>query len=152
MYILIGMEIQCTKCEQGKDSTEFRKRKGTRHGYQYWCRQCESEANKKRYLPAIKKLKKPIDVKEVKRKAKERMLKHRYDITIDEYNQLYDNQGGRCKICGDRYILGTTKGLVVDHCHTTMEVRGLLCGNCNTGLGKFKDDIELLNKAIEYIK
>lgn len=48
-------------------------------------------------------------------------------------------------------LLGTKSGLLVDHNHTTNIVRGLLCNNCNTALGKFKDNMEILTNAISYI-
>jgi protein-arginine kinase activator protein McsA len=54
-------------------------------------------------------------------------------------------QGGRCLICQEE-----TK-LHVDHCHETKKVRGLLCRECNTGLGKFKERVDLLERAIHYL-
>lgn len=74
-------------------------------------------------------------------------LKIKYNLTIEEYEELYSNQQGRCKIC----FSIPHKKLHVDHCHTTGRVRGLLCENCNRGLGMFKDNIDLLEKAKEYI-
>lgn len=55
--------------------------------------------------------------------------------------------GEPCDICG-----GKTAKMAIDHDHGTGEVRGLLCGNCNTGLGLFGDDVDTLEKAIEYLK
>ena len=57
----------------------------------------------------------------------------------------------RCAICGNEGN-GKWKKLCVDHCHTNLKVRGLLCNKCNTGIGYFKDSPELLNKAIQYIE
>lgn len=54
-----------------------------------------------------------------------------------------------CHICGN--ILDD-KHMAIDHCHSSGTIRGRLCFLCNTGLGKFKDDVELLGKAIEYLK
>lgn len=56
-------------------------------------------------------------------------------------------QSGKCLICNE-----IPKRLVVDHCHTSGKVRGLLCDHCNTGLGRFKDSPELLMAAIRYLK
>jgi len=78
-------------------------------------------------------------------------LKSRYGIDIDEYNIIFSNQNGCCVICGIHQSILYNK-LAVDHDHTTGKVRGLLCMNCNTAIGKFNDDIKLLEKAIEYLK
>jgi hypothetical protein len=79
------------------------------------------------------------------------MLKHRYSIDYDTYLKMYEDQKGKCKICGVDKELGGVSGLFVDHCHSTNKIRGLLCTNCNSGLGKFKDNKELFLRAIEYI-
>jgi len=70
---------------------------------------------------------------------------------------MYDNQEGCCTICGSQillYAIGKEKVNTchVDHNHVTGEVRSLLCAECNTGLGKFRDSPELLQKAATYIK
>lgn len=79
-----------------------------------------------------------------------RDLKRRFDITPDDYDQLLCEQGGVCAIC--KKTCSTGIRLAVDHNHTTGKVRGLLCTGCNTGLGKFKDSVELLTSAIAYLK
>lgn len=76
-------------------------------------------------------------------------LVRKYGITADEYDRRLDEQGGGCKICGK--ILQRVS-LAVDHNHKTGKVRGILCENCNRGLGMFKDDPNLLRSAIEYLE
>jgi predicted alpha/beta-hydrolase family hydrolase len=73
-----------------------------------------------------------------------------YGLTIEEYRVLHDEQEGKCLICGQECQTG--RMLSVDHDHNTGKVRGLLCQNCNTGIGKFKDDPDLLKKAISYLE
>lgn len=75
----------------------------------------------------------------------------KYGLTAEEYKQLIDKQDGKCAICGAS--IGNTEGdrLYVDHDHATGKVRGLLCSNCNLGLGKFQDSVQLLQKAILYL-
>lgn len=75
----------------------------------------------------------------------------RYGITAQFYNELFINQEGCCAICGihQSELLYT---LCIDHDHITRMVRGLLCLKCNSGIGKFQDNTELLGKAIEYLK
>lgn len=90
--------------------------------------------------------------REVVRQAQ---LKHTlnsvYGITIEEHNELYHKQEGRCAICG-KHQSECNKRLAIDHDHNTGEVRGLLCSHCNQGLGHFKDNTELLVNAIQYLQ
>lgn len=71
-----------------------------------------------------------------------------YNISMAEYKAMILKQDNKCAICGNTQ----NKALAVDHNHTTGEVRGLLCTSCNVGLGLFKDRIDLLLQAIEYLK
>lgn len=57
-----------------------------------------------------------------------------------------------CPICKKASIPGITANLVIDHDHLTGNARAWICDSCNTGLGRFKDDIDLMNEAIEYLK
>jgi Recombination endonuclease VII len=77
-------------------------------------------------------------------------LKKKYNITLDDYDRILEDQSGGCKICGEKD--GTFGRLVVDHCHDKKHVRGLLCNKCNTGIGLFKDRTDLLESAIAYLK
>lgn len=84
-------------------------------------------------------------------------LKSRYGITPEQYNEMLIIQNNCCAICGNEETainVGTNKiqKLAVDHCHRTGKVRGLLCQDCNRGIGKFHDDISRLKKAIEYLE
>lgn len=83
-------------------------------------------------------------------KNKNNKLKKAYGITIDEYNKLFNLQDGCCAIC-NRHQTELTRNLAVDHNHITGEIRGLLCSNCNTGIGNLRDDVNLLERAIEYL-
>ena len=83
-------------------------------------------------------------------KHKDVRLKGTYGIGINEFNKMREIQDSRCAICGI-HEKSSAKGLAVDHCHAKGNVRGLLCNNCNNGLGRFKDDVSLLQKAIEYL-
>lgn len=82
-------------------------------------------------------------------------LKRDYGLTLAEYMQMRDAQGGVCAICGEPETIlknGQPAMLAVDHCHGSGKVRGLLCMNCNLGLGYFKDDAGRLERAIAYLK
>lgn len=80
----------------------------------------------------------------VKRDAE---LKRNYGISLVEYEEMLAKQGGRCAVCGVK----SDKTLHLDHNHKTGKVRGLLCHKCNSGLGSFNDDVELLIRAAEYL-
>ncbi len=82
-------------------------------------------------------------------------LKKSYGITLEEYRGMFEAQDNRCAICnknGFKICKDTKTLLVVDHCHNTGLVRGLLCHNCNRGLGLFQDNINYLGAAIEYLE
>lgn len=80
-----------------------------------------------------------------------RHVKRRYGITYKDYMTILNLQGDCCGICKlprkDYH-----KNMAVDHCHETGNIRGILCNNCNAGMGCLKDNPEILEKSIEYIK
>jgi hypothetical protein len=78
-------------------------------------------------------------------------LRRRYTITAEEYDRLLMEQGGACPICGAKPQDARRGALEVDHCHATGEVRGLLCGPCNRGIGQLGDSSALLRKAADYL-
>lgn len=78
----------------------------------------------------------------------EKHLITRYKINLEEYNNILAKQDNKCAICKKE----SNTRLHVDHCHDTLKVRGLLCGNCNRALGLFYDNIDSLEKAIVYLK
>jgi hypothetical protein len=80
------------------------------------------------------------------------MLKKLYGITLGDYDQMVEKQNGKCAICESTEPKSNGARFAVDHDHKTGKVRGLLCGSCNTGIGKLGDDIALLTSAIEYLK
>ncbi len=75
-----------------------------------------------------------------------------YGISQGEYEAMFERQHGECAICGSRHADRRGLRLHVDHDHATGVVRGLLCGSCNFGIGKFRDSDELLAKAIVYLR
>jgi hypothetical protein len=88
----------------------------------------------------------------VLKRSREHSLKTKYGVSIAEYERRVEAQGGRCAICFTD-VPGTKKQYwLVDHNHSTGQVRGLLCDNCNKGLGHFRDNPLFLASAIEYLK
>lgn len=84
-----------------------------------------------------------------------RRMEKAYGMTLEEYAKLVEDHAGNCAICGGQgfeLVPGQKNLLVIDHCHSTLKVRGLLCHNCNRALGLFQDNVESLKKAIEYLE
>lgn len=82
-------------------------------------------------------------------------LKRMYGLSLKEYEAMRAKQGDRCLICGateEKMIRGKKLNLAIDHCHATKRIRGLLCADCNRGLGMFKDKPELLERAAQYLR
>ena len=75
----------------------------------------------------------------------------RYGVTPDDYYEMLRVQGGLCAICR-KPETASNKIMSLDHCHTSGAVRGLLCHRCNSALGLFLDDVELLRNAISYLE
>lgn len=87
-------------------------------------------------------------------KARSADYKHRYGVTAEEVEALFEAQGGLCRIC-DKPLQKKGRGplsMHVDHCHITSRVRGILCAHCNRGLGLFEDDVERMSRAIQYLE
>lgn len=74
-----------------------------------------------------------------------------YGITKEQYEALYNEQEGCCAICSKEFEEVKYKVPSIDHNHSTGRVRGMLCGNCNRGLGSFKDSLEYLANAMAYL-
>jgi hypothetical protein len=83
-------------------------------------------------------------------KRKAYLILKKYGMTLAEKKKMQDEQGNKCKICCQDFLADVEPH--VDHCHTTGEIRGLLCVRCNIGLGQFQDNPLALIKAAEYLK
>lgn len=159
----------CTKCKVEKALDQFHKGSpGHRFGRHNKCKKCTNEDN--RISKNNKMIKRPLNelsdthcnwAKDIVPslngyKLRAYRLKRDYNLTIEEYDLMVLNQNNRCAICNKEELeigaYGEIKNLCVDHCHKTGRIRGLLCGQCNKGLGQFKDKIDSLLSAVEYLK
>ena len=131
------IEKQCSRCKQIKPQTSFSKDRHHMSGYKSACKECASLDFQEW------KKKDPEKVKRIYRKAS---YKKTYGLSDIEAQALVDNRIGICGICGN------TKPLVVDHCHATNIVRGLICSHCNSMLGYSRDNIKNLQNAITYLE
>lgn len=75
-------------------------------------------------------------------------IEYTYGLKPEEYDQILMSQSGLCAICKG----SLADYSVIDHCHATGKVRGVLCSRCNSGIGKFKDSPDILSSAIRYLK
>jgi hypothetical protein len=129
----------CTRCGHEKVESLFAKNKGTTSGWDPQCKQCHCEKQQLRRDQGL-------DVETRRR----RDLRKKYGITPEDWDRMYDDQLGRCAIC--LVTLAEVKKICVDHDHETEVVRGLLCSQCNVGIGYLRDSIENLERAIKYLR
>jgi len=144
----------CSKCKKELPATLefFYKCKSCKGNLDTRCKKCKNELSKKWHK------KNPIKSKDGQDKwrktygtpfyNRKNHLKKAYDMTLEDFDILYKKQNGKCKVCNINY---PKSKLCVDHDHISNEIRGLLCQACNKGLGCFKDNIDLLEKAILYL-
>lgn len=159
----------CTTCLRELPLEDFGPQKGTKDGLRYKCRDCfkrymaDWRSKNRDYLRSAalqrsrgmsheeKVRKRALDSKRyhaAPEVARDKLLRRKYGITQVEYDTMLAAQGGACAICdspNERRILA------VDHHHSTGVVRGLLCDSCNNGLGRFRDNPDLLARAIAYL-
>lgn len=89
-------------------------------------------------------------VRQVKR---ENSYKRQYGISIADYNRMFALQNGRCAVCGSTDSKRKSDPhFVVDHCHATGKIRGLLCVPCNSAIGMLGDSEQILLNVINYLK
>lgn len=128
----------CSKCQESKPLTEFYARTVSVDGFQNSCKVCQKH-HSKTYAQQN-----PDQVRKWK-------LKAYYQLEPGDYEQMLKAQNGRCAICQTSTPGGRFNRFNVDHNHATGKVRGLLCGNCNRGLGYLKDNESILLKAALYL-
>jgi hypothetical protein len=137
----------CCVCDTRKPFSDFYNYKNKNDGKSYRCKCCDNLARDKW---------RENNPESAYRSMRGRNLRHQYGIGITEYEELLEKQGGCCAICGatENSTAGSRKewNFSVDHDHTTGEIRGLLCNNCNRGLGLLGDTYESVQKAAEYLK
>lgn len=136
----------CTTCREIKPFVDFHKDKKNTKG-KGLCYVCKSCANaKSRTLHRSR----GQDV-QYKLNKKSSHIKSTYGISLTEYNDKLTSQNFKCGICST-HLHGVNNDTHLDHDHSTGKLRAFLCGNCNRGLGSFKDNKEFLMEAIHYLE
>jgi hypothetical protein len=128
----------CSSCRKFFDASHFHPESRAKDGLNSSCRACRNKL-------ALKWQ------QQNPRSKRNTHLKSKFGITIEQFDSLLKTQNNCCAIC----MSPTPKGrgtFHVDHCHKTGTIRGLLCHDCNTGIGKFGDNIEALRKAVNYLE
>lgn len=130
-------EKRCSRCQKVYPLTDFWKDSHAAGGHVPYCKRCKNR-------------------KTLAKAARKHRLSKLFGLTPEEYDEKLANQGGKCAICGREEfgvsgIHRTPRRMAVDHNHSTGQVRGLLCHQCNSALGLFQEDPVLLDKAKEYL-
>lgn len=136
--VILSGKKQCKMCSRTRKLQNFPKSKMSLTGYYSYCYDCKRGINREQDI----KRKLSQSRKEWSRKA---YLKRTYGITPEEYDDMNKSQNGGCAICS------SVQRLAIDHDHATGNIRGLLCHNCNRGLGMFYDNKESLLNAMNYL-
>ena len=140
----------CIACGEIKPLNMYTKNAASRDGHIGTCKKCKAKQQRKRRAKA-KAADAPTEkaIKDAKRRRNNH-LKINYGIDESVYRKMYAAQHGVCAICKQPESIEGRR-LCVDHSHTTGDVRGLLCSNCNRGIGLLKDSPELLRNAFHYL-
>lgn len=161
-YNLLIKEKTCTKCNENKPIEMFYIQDKKKQSRQAECSKCEQDrrkiaiANNPNYDKQIEANRKKKWGDAHPERLRNSRLKSVYGIDNKRYAEILESQNGVCAICHETETKmnkeqNIPKRLAVDHCHSTEKVRGLLCFDCNSSLGKFKDSIENLQRAIDYL-
>lgn len=164
------MKRACTRCREIKDIEEFSPSKRGKDGRRSHCHRCcciaskewrNKNADRVRETAASYRKNNPEKVREwakrnpdkIKAKSRRQELKRNHNITQEEYEMLLNSQDGKCAICEtDKPNCLGVEYLSVDHDHETGRIRGLLCQNCNMGIGHLKDNCKIVESALVYLK
>ena len=139
---------KCSKCKKVKGVSNFYASSTQPSGLQSNCKDCNRIEAREAYRHG--------DKNKQKISSRRTMLKSKYGISLEQYNEMLQTQNEVCAICGlPETVISNKKGgvdsLRVDHCHSTGQIRGLLCSKCNFGVGNFNDSLYLLSSALNYI-
>lgn len=136
-FILI--DRVCTTCKVSKKLTEFHKHKKCKYGVNSVCKICDS-IESRNWREKNKEL--------IPTKKRNYLMKARYGTTVENYELMFQRQGGICLICKK----SQKRRLDVDHSHKTGKIRGLLCRRCNIALGLLDDNVSIIKNLINYLE
>jgi hypothetical protein len=158
----------CNKCGVVKPLEDFHRAPGCRDGRRGDCIECFraaanarnaanpqanrdrvrrwQEENPERYREKLKEFKQSPAGKRSDRKGH---LRRKFGMSLEDYDELVEKQGGVCAVCG--YPPDEGKSFHIDHDHDSGRIRGLLCSRCNHAIGLLRDDPEVIESALTYL-
>jgi hypothetical protein len=139
----------CSKCKETKDLTAYHNSNRSADKKQHRCKECC-----KAFTQDATKTWRKSNIVEHKHSTRKTKVKVKYGLSLDIINKILEAQDYSCAICKRNISFQATEKRDkphIDHCHKTNEVRGLLCLQCNTGIGMFGDSIELIEAAKTYL-
>jgi hypothetical protein len=155
---------KCTHCKIEKPLSDFYQVANGVKGVRPRCKECMALLEREKYASDEEFRNRKINMQAIKMREdaafrarhralnRKNHLKRAYGLTQESFDAMLHTQGGGCAICGAKQIDGEQgTRMVVDHCHLTNQIRGILCDLCNTALGKFEDNVGLLKNAINYL-
>src|SRR5215469_1842410 len=145
-----GLKV-CKDCKGIKSLDKFRK-VGGGGWYDSYCIDCKSIRDRNYRIDNREEYTAKLRAKYKRDKSyyRDRMRRAMYGLPIGAFELLLEMQDGKCAICGATEG-SKSRGLAVDHSKETGYIRGLLCANCNIGIGNFQHNIDLLQNAINYL-
>lgn len=153
------MKKVCSRCRQDKFLFEFSKDASTKDGLRSYCRACadvywtEYRNKNREKVNAWQRERASKNRPEARLRVRKSHFKTAYGLTLEQRDEMRAAQQNKCLICLNTFSFGWGKqGPAVDHCHATGKVRGLLCPTCNNLLGRAKDSVEILQRAIQYLQ
>lgn len=146
----------CPRCKQRKQLSDFGTTKRALHCVSTYCKQCSNEMQQdRRNTPEGAQKHRDASKKwRLENLAHHAAIgaKWRYGCDYGTYESMLAAQNGECAICSTPEPGGNAGRFAIDHCHGSKVIRGLLCNNCNNGLGRFKYDPNRLQKAAIYLE
>jgi hypothetical protein len=134
-------------CNESKSLDDFHNAKANKDGKVTRCKPCVKQLNLEWQAKNPEKARSAWRTAEAKSRDNLQSRARKYGLTKQELQVLIDQADGKCEICGRKPF----RWLVVDHCHNTQIVRGMLCEGCNQAIGLFQEDTDSMQSAIEYL-
>lgn len=126
------MKLVCCACKEEKDCSLFSIKSKSKRGYSSKCKDCHNKYVREKWYPLNSEKQKKSSAK-WKKQNLEKVFATRYNVSVAAIHEVLGKANNQCQVCG------ASDDLHIDHCHSTNKIRGVLCRNCNTLLGRLGD-------------